>query len=157
MEKDVKTLKIVLIIILSLIIIVFGIFIYLLFFRTINCQINDEECFSKSIINCERALFIRDGDDFTTSYSIKGNSNGGCEVTVNILQVKKGSNELSVLEGKSMDCIIPIGLDIKNPESEIKNCNGLLKEEIQNIIIQKMHSQLIENIYQIREDATKVL
>jgi len=157
MEKDVKTLKSVLIIIILLIIIVLGVFIYLFFFRTVKCQVNDESCFSSSIVNCERASFIRENEDFVTSYNILGKSEGGCEVVVGIIQVKKGSNDLSVLEGKSMNCNVQLGLSIQNPEEDIKNCQGLLKEEIQNIIIQKMHAQLIENMVQIKEDITKVL
>jgi len=153
----VKKLKILLTAIIMIIIIVLGIFIYFLFFRTTKCQINDETCFSSSIINCERASFIRENEEFVTSYNILGKSESGCEITVSIIQVKKGLNELSVLEGKSMNCNVPLGLNIQKPEEDIKNCQGLLKEEIQNIIIQKIHSQLIENMVQIREDITKVL
>ena len=157
MEKDVKILKMLLIVIIMLIILVLGIFIYLFFFRTIACDVNDEACFSSAIINCERASFIRETEEFVTSYNIIGKSESSCEVTVSIIQVKKGANDLSVLEGKSMNCKVSAGLNIKNPEEDIKNCRGLLKEEIQNIIIQKMHAQLIENMVQIREDITKVL
>lgn len=157
MEKDVKLLKMLLIVIISLIILVLGVFIYLFFFRTVKCQLNDEACFSGSIINCERASFVRENEEFVTSYNILGKSESGCEVIVSIIQVKKGSNELSSLEGKSMSCNVPAGLNIQNPEKDIKNCQGLLKEEIQNIVIQKMHAQLIENMVQIREDITKVL
>jgi len=157
MEKDVKILKMLLIATILLILIVLGVFIYLFFFRTISCQVNDESCFSSAIINCERALFIRENEQFVTSYNILGKIDSGCAVTVSILQVKKGSNDLSVLEGKSMNCNVPIGLNIQNPEADIKNCQGLLKEEIQNIMIQKMHAQLIENMVQIKEDITKVL
>jgi len=153
----VKILKMLLVVIILLIILVLGVFIYLLFFRTIACQINDEACFSSSITICERALFIRETDEFVTSYNIIGKSGSSCEVSVSIMQVKKGSNDLSVLEGKSMNCNVPFGLNIQNPETDIKNCQGLLKEEIQNIIIQKMHAQLIENMVQIKEDITKVL
>jgi len=157
MEKDVKILKVLSIAIILLIIFVLCVFIYLFFFRTIKCQINDEACFSSSIINCERTSFIRENEEFVTSYNILGKSESGCEITVSIIQVKKGLNELSVLEGKSMNCNVPLGLNIQKPEEDIKNCQGLLKEEIQNIIIQKIHSQLIENMVQIREDITKVL
>lgn len=157
MEKDVKILKRLMRVVILLIILVLGVFIYLFFFRTVKCQVNDEACFSSSIINCDRASFIRETDDFVTSYNIIGKSENNCEVTVSIIQVKKGSSELSVLEGKSMNCNVPAGLNIQNPEKDIKNCQGLLKEEIQNIIIQKMHAQLIENMVQIREDITKVL
>jgi len=157
MEKDVKKLKILLTAIIMIIIIVLGIFIYFLFFRTTKCQINDETCFSSSIINCERASFIRENEEFVTSYSIIGKSGSNCEVIVSIIQVKRGSSDLSILEGKSMNCYAQAGLNIQNPEEDINNCHGLLKEEIQNIIIQKMHAQLIENMAQIKEDITKVL
>jgi hypothetical protein len=154
MEKDVKILKMLLIVTILLIIVVIGVFIYLFFFRTIACDVNDEACFSSAIINCQRATFIRENEEFVTSYSILGKSESSCAVTVSILQVKKGSNDLSALEGKSMTCNVPGGLNIQNPEEDLKNCQGLLKEEIQNIIIQKMHAQLIQNMVQIKEDIT---
>jgi len=157
MEKDVKILKLLAVITILLIILVLGVFIYLFFFRTVNCQLNDEACFSSSIINCDRASFIRENEEFVTSYNIIGKSGDNCEVTVSIIQVKKGSSELSLLEGKSMICNVRAGLNIQSPEKDIRNCQGLLKEEIQNIIIQKMHAQLIENMVQIKEDITKVL
>jgi len=157
MEKDVKILKMLLIVTILLIVIVLGVFIYLFFFRTVKCQVNDEACFSSSIINCERASFIRENEEFVTSYNIIGKNEGNCEVAVSIIQAKSGSNDLSLLEGKSMTCNVPGGLNIQNPEEDLKNCQGLLKEEIQNIIIQKMHAQLIQNMVQIKEDITKVL
>ena len=157
MERDVKALRIFLLVIIFLIIIVLGVFIYLFFFRTVQCQVNDEACFSSSIINCERALFIRENEEFVTSYNILGKSENNCEINIKIIEMKKGSSDLANLEGKSMVCAIPLGLYVANPEEDIKNCQGLLKEEIQNIIIQKMHAQLIENMVQIKEDITKVL
>ena len=60
------------------------------------------------------------------------------------------------LEGKDMDCFLKLGLVI-SPEKSLKDCHGLLKEDIQEMIIQRMHSQIVENLGKINEETTKIL
>ena len=38
------------------------------------------------------------------------------------------------------------------PEDDITKCSGPLREELQELIIQRMHNYLLKNIGEIRED-----
>lgn len=130
---------------------------YFIYYYSVTCELNDESCFSSAEISCRKASFIRESDEFVTSYNIFGESNDKCRIDIKILQVKKGASELEALENLGMSCYIPLNTQVKNPESDMNNCNGRLKEQVQDIIIQRMHSQLIENIGQVSRETTKVL
>lgn len=127
---------------------------YYLYFYLRQC--GSEECFSNSLVKCDKMSFIRDDGNNIIHYIILGKEDGFCKVNVNLLQVKKGSSELAVLENKDMDCLLPLGL-LTDPARSLKDCHGILKEEIQSIIIQRMHAQIIENIGKVGEEATKVI
>ena len=47
-----------------------------------------------------------------------------------------------------MNCYLPLG-DTSYPEGNIQQCKGELKEELQNLIIQKLHSYILENLDKI--------
>ena len=121
---------------------------YFLFFYTPKC--NDEVCFSDKLINCKRASFISENTDTVLGYNILGASSGKCETNVKLLQIKAGNQELSGLENLDMNCFTDIGVLIL-PEKNLKNCHGLLKEAIQEITIERMHTQLFNNLEQIKE------
>ena len=89
-------------------------------------------------------------------YKILGKEGNSCNVYVQLLQLKKGAVELTILENKDMICSLPFGV-LQEPEKNLKNCHGRLKEEIQNIIIQRMHSQIVENLGKISEETTQVI
>jgi hypothetical protein len=133
-----------------LFVILLAISLYLLVFYTPVCE--TQNCFSDNLVQCSRSLYVYDGNDTLMQYKIiKSVSVDGadkCKVNVKILQIKTGSQELSVLEGKDMDCFIDLGV-LTTPEKNLKNCHGLLKEELQEITIQKMHSQIVENLGKI--------
>ncbi|MFQ5531454.1 MAG: hypothetical protein ACE5ES_02455, partial [Candidatus Nanoarchaeia archaeon] len=60
------------------------------------------------------------------------------------------------LEGLKMTCSLPIG-DISSPEDNLKNCQGPLKEELQNLIIQKMHAYILDNLGDIGEELGRII
>jgi hypothetical protein len=127
---------------------------YFIYFYSKQCS--DEVCFSNALVKCSRMDFIRDDGNNIIKYYILGKQNEYCRVKAQIIQVKKGTVELAILEGKDMTCLLPLGI-ITDSLKNINECHGSLKEEIQNIIIQRMHSQIIENIGKIREGTTQVL
>ena len=43
------------------------------------------------------------------------------------------------------------------PESNTKNCHGLLKEAIQEVVINRMYSEIVQNLGKISEETTKIL
>jgi hypothetical protein len=55
-----------------------------------------------------------------------------------------------------MVCAIPFGI-MMQPEENLKVCHGILKEEIQELIITRMHAQIVENLGKISEETTKIL
>jgi len=112
-------------------------------------QCGSEECFNDNLIECKRSSFIADKPDTVLGYQILSVIEGKCRVEVELIQVKRGSGDLVGLEGEKMICELQKGV-FTQPESDIKDCHGSLKEGIQEAIIQRMHSQLIENIGQIK-------
>lgn len=142
--------------ILLIILVLIGIAVstYFIIFYGQTCY--NSECFKEALIKCQRANYIADKPETILSYEISGRSGDSCKINVKMLQVKKGSAEIAVLEGKSMICLTPFGSEIR-PEDNIKYCHGLLKENIQEIIIQRMHSQILENIGIIKEEFTKII
>ena len=139
-----------------LVLILIGLIIsgYYLYSNVNKCS--SKECFYNSLSDCRKTTYISDTPETTIEYSILGISKGKCDVNVKMLQIKKGSAELSILEDKEMVCSLQLDL-IVDPEKDLKNCHGVLKEEIQNVIIQRMHSQIVENLGKITEETTRVL
>lgn len=149
--KDKITLLIVL---LSIIFILLLASLYLFYVNLKTCP--NEECFSESLVKCARTYFINDAENTITEYKIQGIAAEGCKINVKLLQVKKGSVELAELEGEEMVCYTKLGT-LSAPEADLSKCHGLLKEEIQDMIIKRMHAQIVENIGKISEETTKIL
>ena len=133
-------------IIFVLVLIVVVAAIYFTFFFAYKC--NDLACFQAHQAECSRAKFIRDGEETTWKYHIKGKEDGGCEIEVEILGIKKGAVSNQKLVGKSMSCIVPFG-SLNSPEADITQCTGQLREELQDLIIQKLHAYVVENLGEI--------
>jgi len=136
----------------SLIIIILIAAVYFTFFFSYKCK--DISCFQEHQKKCVKTKFVDDTEDITWEYIIKGKNNGICEIEVQALQIKKGAIDKSKLEGKSMNCYLPLG-STNSPQADIAICHGILKEELQNIIIQKLHSYIVENIGEIGEEIKK--
>ncbi|MEK6885887.1 MAG: hypothetical protein AABX17_02890 [Nanoarchaeota archaeon] len=143
-----------LIVILSILFILLVGSLYLFYINLRVCE--NEECFNAALVKCSKVSYIKDTTTTLIQYTIKGVSENNCITNIKLLQVTKGSPELSVLEGKQMDCYTPLGV-FTSPEGDITLCHGLLKEEIQNMIIKRMHAQIVENLGKINEGITKVL
>ncbi len=103
------------------------------------------ECFKAHEEKCSRAIYILDSEISTMKYQIVGNSDRICEIKITNLQVKEGGIENKNLEGKFMNCFVKLG-EIKNPESDLQNCHGEFKEELQELIIKNMHTQIVKNL-----------
>ena len=64
------------------------------------------------------------------------------------MQANLGVQESLSLENKAMVCEVPFGVVIL-PESDIGACHGLLKEALQDQIIEKLYSYVVSNVGQI--------
>ena len=135
------------------IIILLVIALYFTFFFHYSCS--NMECFQSHQEKCVRTNYIRDTEDTTWKYTIKGKTGEDCEINVKALVIKKGTADKQKLQGKEMACYLPIR-SLSLPEADLGLCTGELKEEMQNLIIQKLHEYIIENIEEIDEELEKV-
>ena len=133
-------------------IIVLALAIYFTFFYATKC--NDYECFNSRLQKCSKASLQYEGQDATWYYKILGKSDGNCEVYTELRQIKKGKIDIKILEGQSMNCFLPLGVT-DFPEKDISRCHGMLKESLQDTIIQKLHSYILGNLGQISEELKK--
>ncbi|MDP2947358.1 MAG: hypothetical protein Q8N88_04535 [Nanoarchaeota archaeon] len=137
--------KIIAHIVAVILIIVIVILVWRNFFSKEVCE--NWSCFNSNLRSCDRTKFIG-GMDMTFEYNILRELNGECLVDVKLLQGELNNQDSIKLEGKSMTCYLPIGAIII-PEKNIKNCHGLLKEELQEQFIGKLHSYIVQNIGRI--------
>ena len=119
--------------------------IWSLFFSYEDCS--DRLCFEDNLKNCDQAKFISPdlGDNMIFEYIIEGKKRGECEVEVRLLQGELNSADSKRLEGQSMVCMLPLGAVVM-PESDIRVCHGLLKEGLQDLVIRKLHTYLVQNL-----------
>lgn len=150
-EKSKKRVGIALVIVLIALIIYGG---YFFVFYAKPCS--DISCFSNAIKNCNRVSFVKEDLQASWLYTIKGADNkDSCIVNVKLLKMKQGTIDSEKLQGEEMNCILNKG-DTQFPEKEISQCSGKLKEEIQDIIIQRMHSYLLENVGEIKQEFNSI-
>ncbi|MFA5992922.1 MAG: hypothetical protein WC796_04410 [Candidatus Pacearchaeota archaeon] len=127
--------------------------VYFTFFFSVKCK--DISCWEYKLQRCAKAHYLSDSKDVTWLYNIEGKKDKLCNVEVTAKEIKSGLTSALVLEGKSMDCVLPLGV-ITSPESDPNLCSGPLKEEMQGLIIKKLHEYIVSNIGQINEDLNKV-
>ncbi len=116
--------------------------VYSSYFYYKSC--NDESCFSTYLGNCDRANYIKESN-LSLRYNILGYSMGACSVKVSLI-----SNDISYNLGDSyknsvMFCRLPLGIK-DYPESNLGKCTGLLKEGIQEVLINRLKIEIIRNI-----------
>jgi hypothetical protein len=140
-SKKIKIIFIVLILILIIFL------VYILFIKSKNCK--NEECFFNSLKSCKKTYFLNEDSQYSWAYFIsKQASADSCEVKVRLMSIKKNSIDLRVLQNKEMTCIIP-KKKADFPEKDISKCSGVLKENLQDLIIQRMYDYLLTNVQEI--------
>lgn len=137
-----------------LIVVLIGIVVYLQFFYKPGC--NNFFCFQEKMKSCEKYNFINEAEEATWYYEIKGKTTNDCQIYVKMLNAKKGELGIDSIVGYDMVCSYPLGVGIY-PEKDIGKCHGRLKEELQNIIINKLHSYIIENLGKVDEALSKAV
>ena len=134
-----------LIVIFVLIALLIGCYFLFLFRQSCDTQ----ECFLESLWKCKRVDYTSLTND-TWHYSILGQTLTDCKVEVVAVKIGSQPDLAKYFEGKQMTCYIPKAT-VFMPESKIEYCHGLLKEEIQDQVIRKMHLYIVENIGEIQE------
>lgn len=136
--------KLVIFIILAVIFIALA--ISATFFQSPLCQ--TFECFEQNMKECSSANYLNDDSEATWRYEIRGIEDGACVVEVTLLQPKSGELGIQRLNGYSMECGFPKGI-VAYPEKDLAACHGRLKEEMQAIIIERLHTYIVENLGEI--------
>lgn len=123
---------------------------YFLIFYARPCI--DSTCFVSAMETCKRVSWIREDAQASWLYVVKGNAKGdACKVQVKLLKMKQGTIDSEKLQGQQMTCIVQKG-ETQFPEKDISRCSGVLKEELQDLIIQRMHNYLLANVGEIQEE-----
>ena len=111
--------------------------------------INDFDAFISAMKKCETGeKYISEEDAATWRYTISRVEGTNCVVEVTLLQPKQGSIDMEKLAGDSMECTFQRGV-ATYPERNLDACHGLLKEELQTIVIDKLQTYVIENLRNI--------
>jgi hypothetical protein len=122
--------------------------LYMTFFSFKTCD--NFDCFQKEMKECNRVVYINEEPEASWKYYINGEENDKCVVEVTLLQAKKGELGIDKLEGLSMKCSYNIGV-ANYPEKDLVKCSGKLREELQTIIINKLHSYILGNLGEFNE------
>ncbi|MCX8158980.1 MAG: hypothetical protein N3D20_01665 [Candidatus Pacearchaeota archaeon] len=138
---------------ISIFLIILSVAIYTSFIYTPKCEIM--ECFKEYMEKCSKATYINEEQEASWRYEILGSEGKTCKIRVKILLAKEGELGIDKLVGKEMICYYPLGV-YTYPERDLSKCHGLLKEEIQDIIINKLHKYLIENLGKVAEGLNKL-
>ena len=129
-------------ILLFVVVIVLGWLTFQIFFSYEDC--GSRQCFDENLRDCDKTRFVA-GEDMIFEYTIEGRGGGGCEVEVELLQGELNNADSRKLEGQKMLCTLPLGV-VMNPEADVGACHGLLKEGLQDLIINKLHTYLVQNL-----------
>ena len=135
-------------VIVILILVSAGVALYLNYSYYPKCT--SYECFKDSMVKCSRVSYVNDGAEATWEYKIEGTNKNSCQIMVTLLQAKEGSLGIDRLNGYSMECSYPIGIS-NYPEKDLTKCSGKLREELQTIIINKLHIYIINNLGALNE------
>ena len=137
-----------------IIIIVAGVIYFGRGFITSYDECTTWECFDEYLETCDRVEFIG-GQRMIFEYTIEGKNEDNCEINVELLQGELNNQESKKMEGHEMNCMLPYGV-VMIPESDISNCHGLLKEGLQDLVIQKLYNYVVQNLGRINLEALDV-
>lgn len=144
-NKTVAKIKIAL---FSIIMLAFLFLLWANFFYFKDCGKN-ENCFKDYQKTCSRAKYIEDGE-IIFSRKIIGRSRDSCIYEIGFVAGELATEDIGMVEGKNMLCRLPVG-SLAAPESNIGQCEGALKEGLQDIIISKLQKYIVKNLGEIKE------
>ncbi|MFH1290597.1 MAG: hypothetical protein ABIH92_04265 [Nanoarchaeota archaeon] len=147
-----KYLKIAIFIVLALIFIALA--VKTSFYHVPRCQ--SFECYEEHMRQCKPANYLNDDSEATWRYEILGMEDGACVIKVTLLQSKAGELGMEKLSGYDMECGFPKGI-VSYPEKDLGMCHGRLKEEMQDVIIRRLHTYIVDNIGEIDENLDLVV
>ena len=130
-----------------------GFFGYFYLFSADKC--NDIECYNNALKDCDKIYYLRDGENLVWRYEIIGKKDNLCTVEVVLSKVKKGNLAFQDIEGNKMVCNVE-KITNQFPEDDMYQCTGLLKEKLQEYLIDKMHNYVLQNLGEIKENLKQI-
>lgn len=127
-----------------------------------NCKTN-EECFNSKASKCSKVKVTLLKNDNYLNYYVLGESKDNCIVKVTMEKVSvKQSDELKAsLQGKKMECSVPISILQERGLNQVENiydyCTGPLKEAFLDITLQKMYDLVVKNLGTLTSGLQQVL
>ncbi len=120
---------------IAVIFLIFVLIMFLGYFLFFNIRpIEHGEQFFKALQECEKVSWVKEDAQASWLYIIQGETKGdACKIKVKLLKMKQGTQKE----------------ETQFPEKEISKCSGELKEELQDIIIQRMHKYILQNIEEL--------
>lgn len=112
-------------------------------------------CFQDHMVECSRATYVNEEPEASWRYTVLRRTRESCVIDVILLQAKEGDLKLRESEGAHMECAYPSGV-VAYPDKDLSVCHGILKENLQNIIIERLHSYLLENLGEIKDEFRNV-
>lgn len=140
--------------------IVGGIIFY--FNYTRDCG-GDEACFNEYFAKCDRSTVETINEGGLYSYTVKGTDLrdwSKCVIVAKMEDVlSDNSEEIELLEGKSMTCKIPKNQykSIREVPQLVKYCSGPLKEGSYELIIRRMYGLVLKNMGSLIGEANKLM
>lgn len=107
-------------------------------------------CFRIYMAACAPAQYVNEEPEASWLYATKKKVKDACEVEVVLLQAKEGDLNLRSFEGHSMLCQYPYGT-AAYPDKDMSRCHGLLKEDLQRLVIERIHRYLINNLADVKK------
>ena len=137
---------------IALVILIIAIIIYTAYFFIYYPKLCDNnKCFLDAMNSCKRIYFLREDSQASWLYVIKGETGDLCKIELMLKEIRQGNLDSEKLQNKKMLCLVNKG-NTRFPEKDISKCTGQLKEELQDIIIQRMHDYLLENVGKINKE-----
>jgi|SRR3989344_3693854 len=132
-------------------IVLFIILILFLLSMPKNCKSSDD-CFDEASSICKKAKANLVKDNDLLNYYIRGKKSDNCILRITMLKPseEKSENLRKGLEGRKMDCAVPMSILKEKPLKKIANindyCTGSLKEAVLEIALQKMYELIVKDL-----------
>lgn len=110
----------------------------------------DEACFFAHLKNCDRASYSKTSD-YSVFYNIEGYNFNRCQVRVSIKDAQNNIGLEDIYKDTSMTCGLKFGL-ASYPEYNLESCTGMLKEGLQEVLINRLKVEIARNIGEIKLD-----
>ena len=146
-RKDRTVVALVLILVLA------GAFALYFTFKPTSCE--TLECFQDHMVICSPAAFVNEEIEASWQYEIIKLTQDGCLINVKLLRAKEGELHLRAFEGDDMLCTYPRGV-VAYPDKDMSLCHGLLKEDLQGLIIEKLHGYILKNLDDIKDKFNQI-